>query len=219
MRKRQTLLRSIALALLFLLWGTVGWGQELDKVRDHFRLKQALSLAGNPDMKLELELVDEQVDKIRELVNEYSKSSDKISEEYHILIAKESTEDRDAVASRALKTQREAYAKLNQNLLKVLNKLLLPQQSQRFNQLALQKQLEFEFKGDRIGMFVGLAERLKLSEKERKEFERKVDLAKKSYLEEAKKLQDKLDKELADALPERAREGFKKLIGDLYGSR
>jgi Spy/CpxP family protein refolding chaperone len=185
------MVNSIRLALAFLiLFAFCDFCSAQQKVEDHFKLRQLITLSGNSDLIKEIELVAEQKSNIKKLVGEYSQKCRRITSEYMVKEADITASDLpkvrvDSKIEEAEAVRVESMEKAAKALLVEADKVLLPHQQSRILQLAFQKQLEFEYKGDKIGMFVGVAEKLQLSKKERDEFKVGVEKAKKEYLAEA----------------------------------
>ncbi|QEG22776.1 hypothetical protein [Mariniblastus fucicola] len=188
-----------------------------------FKLRVFLDLLGKPDLVAELEIVESQKLEIGKVGEEYITACDKVFEDFHSQSAT-SEAIADASAREEMRTvannaMHASHKKLGQEALESLDRILLPHQMKRLNQLVVQKLLLVEYRGDLFGLFAGVAKRLNISPKDNAKFKERLSELKQEYEQKIKELQNKLRKDVMDKLPEGARSEFTQLIGEIYRAR
>ena len=99
-----------------------------------------------------------------------------------------------------------------------MEEALLPHQIKRLKQIALQKQLLAETKGDQFEMVLRLGDQLELKPREKTKLKTDIAKAKKEYQEELKKLHQKYQKRILDSMPPESQEKLKEILGDMFSA-
>jgi phytoene dehydrogenase-like protein len=183
-------------------------------------LHQLLSITNNAELAKELQLVDEQLEKLRPLVEEYMKrmretsaenqeNYRKISEFVRAGKQQEAIELNMKVQEESMNTSEESFKKIEQ--------ILLPHQINRIQQLGLQQKVKLQspYYG-MLGMPLMLSEELELTDEQQEKLEKATKEADAEMRKAIEKLSDRLMKHVLESLPKEKREEYKEIIGDLY---
>jgi hypothetical protein len=158
----------------------------------------------NPQVQKELEVVDYQLEQIKELQSKLQAETREIYAE----IAKLPREDQSAEYQEAQKKVQELYKDHNAKL----KKILLPQQIDRLEQISAQMQLRG---GAAYGLRGALAEKLGLSEQQQTELKEKAAEKNRELYAKYAELKAEMEKELLDeVLTAKQRKQLDDLIGE-----
>ncbi len=168
------------------------------------KIRQVFNLAKDSGIRTELEIVDSQVKKLEELKAEYIERGNEISAETKSLAGKE-----------AQQVTSQMWQENHKTTLKEIEKILLPHQVKRLNQIARQSSIKFVARGDRFKMYIVIANQMGLSDSELKAFQKKVMKEKQEYEQNLRELMKKTDQAVFRHLPKKAQKRVDELFGDI----
>lgn len=167
----------------------------------------AIGLLENEDVRKELEIVDEQVDKLTEL-------RDKLREEMRSQFQgfRDLSEDERRTRFEEMRGKMEERAKEMQ---KEVDEILLPQQRERLAQISLQQRLQRA--GTVDGLTSGeLAEELGITEEQKKAMQEAAQAAEKELQEKIAKARAEARDKILDTLTSEQKEKIKKMLGSEF---
>jgi Spy/CpxP family protein refolding chaperone len=174
-----------------------------------------LDLLRNDDVRKELELVDDQIEKLEALEARQREESQRLfgggggGGGFRNLSAEE-REKRTA-------EMRESMQKLQEEMQKEIDGILLPQQSKRLKQLVAQRRLQ-GFGGNLVSVDA-LATELELSDAQKAELQEKSEALQKELREEIAKLQKQARSELFEVLTPAQRAQLEEMMGEPFEFR
>ena len=188
-------------------------------------LGQLLQLVYNKGLMNELEILDDQMDKVKKIGQDYQKQMMEMtkanSEMYTKMaeIQKRAAEgDKDAKAEIKTLTA-EYYEKMSESqskTIKDLEEVLLPHQMKRLRQIARQQSFKWMKNSDYFGIPYAMSNELDLSREQKKELKKVTDKIRKEFYEDVAKMRKKSMKKILDALTAEQREKFDDIVGDFY---
>lgn len=169
------------------------------------KIRQVFDLAKDPRIRVELEIVDYQVEKLEMLKAEYSGRIQQVGEEAKSLSNKKGE-----------KLMSEKWEEIQISTVKKIERVLLPHQIKRLNQLARQRPIKFVARGDRFKMYIVMANQLDLSDEEIESFKKNVMKEKQEHEKKMRELMAKTDSAVRQHLPKKAREKYNEMFGEIY---
>ena len=163
------------------------------------------SLINNPSVQKDLELVGDQLEKVRKLQKEHNR---KIQD--HFKGFKDGS-----INLNNMEDLRSSMEELKAKQREELNKLLLPQQVDRLKQIAFQTHMRQSGTANALAS-KKIAEELGLSNEQVKALKDKAKELKKKLAEDIEKLKEKLKEELLSDLTSEQREKIKAMTGEKY---
>lgn len=195
-------------------------GSELDRWKG-FLVQEIAAISNNsPKTLKELEIVDEQIQKIKEIATAQAKGNISISNTYRKLFAEITAEfNSPGYKKKSSELKSKMVKELNDlatQSMKELEKVILPHQMKRIEQIARQKQLTQRSNGDKIWMYRDLAEKIGMERNDIVTLTKNLATIRKEYLEDIKKASEKAEKKILKQFTAEQRAEIKKLIGDLF---
>ena len=163
------------------------------------------SLANNTSVQREIELVDEQMDQIREINSEFGK---KIQEEISGMRLGNMDPDRGRNLS-------ELIQRLNDEKRSRMQEVLLPHQFDRLRQIALQTQMKRSGEAATLGSDK-VAEELGITPEQQEKIKARADELKKEMEQKIAQLKEEMRDELLDELTRDQREKLEEMMGDSF---
>ena len=159
------------------------------------------SMLQNPSIQKEIELVDEQVQQIREIQREFGQ---KIKEQL-----------KGGISGEKAKNLGELIRKLKEEQKEKMNDVLLEHQQERLNQVSLQTQLRNSGTANALAT-ANFKEALGLSDEQIEKLRKKATELKKDMEEKIKKMREEMKEELLGELSSSQRRKLTKMLGDKY---
>ena len=155
------------------------------------------------DVRKELELVDDQIEKLEEFSNRQRESGRELFAGLRDLSREERAEKfREIFAKRAEESQKE------------IGKILLPHQTKRLGQLAVQYRMR---SGTSRGLTSGsVAEELGITEEQQEDIRKKAEEVQKELNEKIAKLREEARDDILQALTPQQRAKFKQMVGEPF---
>lgn len=199
----------VALAIVTISFASSAWAQQEGRRSrggfvPFFGGGANTGLLMRDDVRKELEIVDDQVEKIRAL-------SDEMREQMRDLysgLRDLSQEERQAKFTEL----REKSAELQKELSAKVDDVLLPQQRDRLKQIGLQMQMRY--RGTSGLLTDQLAEDLNITDKQKEELRAKAEEVRKSLEEQIAKARAEARDELLEVLTQEQRDKLKALLGN-----
>lgn len=163
------------------------------------------SMVNNPSVQKDLELVGEQLDKVKDLQREHGAEMQK-----HIGSLKNGSLDLGN-----LDALKESMARLKTRQQEQLKKLLLPHQIERLQQIALQTHMRQSGTANALAN-KKVVEKLGISEDQVKNLKKKAKELKEKMAKDIEELKKKMKEELLKELTSEQRETLNSLTGDQY---
>jgi hypothetical protein len=168
-------------------------------------MSDAFSLANNPDVQKEIELLDDQLKQLNSINADFSK---RIQEEMGNLVNGDISPDRGREIGELIK-------KLNQEKQTKMEGVLLPHQFARLRQIAFQQQMKFQGDANAI-MSDKVAQELGLTEEQKKKLAARAEELKKELEEKIAKLKQETRESLLGELTGEQREKLKEMMGGAF---
>lgn len=192
----------------------------LRNVPEEMLLQQLVSIAHNPRLRDELEIIDKQVSELAEVLRDYQQERQQFMMENRKDMELAQQAAREGMGEVAQGVMRELQKEMREKSaahFKRINEILLPHQIKRFRQIALQMMLKHASGyGDEFGMPLALADHLGLSPKEKESLRKTVEDARTEFSEEVKALRETTRNKILNAIPAEKRKEYHALIGDLF---
>lgn len=163
------------------------------------------SMVNNPSVQKDLNLVGEQLDKVKELQREHSEEMRK-----HFAGMKNGSLDLGN-----LDGLKESMAELKRKQREQLEKLLLPHQIDRLHQVALQQHMKQAGTANALAN-KKVAEELGISDEQIDNLKKKAKELKEKLAKDIEALKEKMKKELLQELKPEQREKLESMVGDKY---
>lgn len=167
-----------------------------------------LGLAMREEVQQELQLVDEQKDKVRDLMDD---SMTRMREEIGPMFAN-FRDMSDEERQEAFAEVRKKAESMNAELEKDLGKILLPHQMERLKQIDLQSKVRGQGAGD-------IAKALNLTDEQREKLEQRMVEVQEEMRTKIRELQAEAREKMLDVLTPEQREQLKKMMGDSFEMR
>ncbi len=167
----------------------------------------SMGLLMNEDVRKELEIVEDQEKKLREVGE---KMREKMREAFSGM-RDASSEDRQAMWEKARTKMREVQTEMQKDV----DKILLPHQRDRLKQLALQQSIRYRGMSGALGGDT-LSKELGLTEKQKEKLRAKAEEVQKKLQERIAKLRKEAEEDLLDVLTPEQQAKIKKLIGEQF---
>lgn len=224
------LLISSLFVLAFISWtpSSVSYAQDVGErtavqryIETASFMKTLRDIVLRDNIKQELGIVDYQLETLKTISEKFRKDSRAIGLKAGAKLNPILTDDT-LSESESQRLQLEinierfaAISKAGDSLNAEIDNVLLPHQLKRLKQLSAQKEMLEQAGRDRSRLFLAMAQRIGMSEVEKKDFEKQYEDIRKSHLEEAAALKKKYDQKLIDALPENAKKKLTEIFGEL----
>jgi Spy/CpxP family protein refolding chaperone len=167
-----------------------------------------IGLAMREEVQQELQLVDEQRDKVRDLMEE---ARDRVREEIGPMFA-DFRDMSDEERREAFDKIRKKGEEMNAELEKDLGKVLLPHQMERLKQIDMQAKVRNSGAGD-------IAKALNLSDEQREKLEARIAEVREEMRAKIRELEAEAREKMLDVLTTEQRDQLKKLMGDQFEMR
>jgi len=185
-------------------------------------VKQFLELEYNKDLRDELEVVDSQMKKFKELIeNHYGKMQDgspkgnALFQQYKTLTRQGDERAAQEVLNRSYReNQRHARAQ-GDSLLEHINDIFLPHQLQRLRQVILQRKLGWDVNGY-LAMPFAVRSKLDLDSQQNERLEKTTRRVIEEFGKEVAMLRKRKMDEVLSVLSPQDREKIRELVGDFY---
>lgn len=173
------------------------------------KINQVFDITKEARLANELEILGEQIEKLKALKSEYA---DLVKQNYKDVATKTKGMSREE----ANKVKTEMWKKIHLSTVRKIEKILLPHQVKRLNQIAVQRRLHLISRGDRFEMIIAMAKKLDLEKSEFESFKDSVNKEKERYEKSLLELIKKTDKAILRSLPPKARKQLTELHGEIY---
>ena len=173
------------------------------------KLNQIFDVTKQVKLANELEILDEQIEKLKLLRKDYLEKVTKFQKQLD-----EQTKGLSKEETRKFTSQ--FFDKTQTSTVKQIEKILLPHQVKRLNQIAIQRRFAVISRGDRFDMLIAISKELKLSKSELESFEKNVKKEKERYEKNVRDLIRKTDMQILKHLPPAARKQLKEMVGEIY---
>lgn len=168
-------------------------------------MSDAFSLANNPDVQKEIELLDDQQKQLNAINEDFSK---RIQEEMGSLVNGNVSPERGKEIGELIK-------KLNEEKRQKMEGVLLPHQFTRLRQIAFQQQMKYQGDANAI-MSEKVAEELGITEDQKKKLSERADELKKELEEKIARLKEETRESLMEELTSEQREKLKEMMGGAF---
>lgn len=168
-------------------------------------MSDAFSLANNPDVQKEIELLDDQQKQLNAINEDFSK---RIQEEMGSLVNGNVSPERGREIGELIK-------KLNEEKRQKMEGVLLPHQFTRLRQIAFQQQMKYQGDANAI-MSEKVAEELGITEDQKKKLSARADELKKELEEKIARLKEETRESLMEELTSEQREKLKEMMGGAF---
>jgi len=183
-------------------------------------VSQLMQAVGNQHLHQELEIVPDQVAKMRELAVRFQ--SEQANNQKRIMESQQELQQlfRDAKWEEAIELSKKMYEPMEdaaRNIIEEADTILLPHQTERIRQIAKQQALKFRthFR-DEFGIPFALADELELDEATKRQLRDTTEQARKEFYEEVEKLRAKTNEKILATLPKPKQEKLKEIVGEFY---
>ena len=195
----------------------------LQKAQRNFLLRQILTASDAGPVAKDLELTDYQQEMLKDIRGQYAEKSKAMMGvmQEAMTIQSDTTlgeKERRTKLRSVMKERDKKFKVIVDELVVKMEEALLPHQIKRLKQIALQKQLLAETKGDQFEMVLRLGDQLELKPREKTKLKTDIAKAKKEYQEELKKLHQKYQKRILDSMPPESQEKLKEILGDMFSA-
>ena len=183
-------------------------------------MQQLMQLNFNTELRLELEIVDDQVDTVKELAQNYQREMMEFHAKHGKLAIEMQQLQRDGKQKEAQELG-EKYQRLNQELsesyMTKAEEVLLPHQIQRLKQIAKRQSAKYtnQFQ-DEFGAVASIANEIGLSAEEKKELIDTIKQARAEYYETVAEAKKKANEKIMAALTTEQKEKIKEILGEEY---
>ena len=199
-------------------WG--GGEQQQRAMETQFFMQQLMMLGHNEELRKELEVVDEQVEDVKDLAQNYQKDimkfytdNQELGQEMQQLIRDGKMEE----AQELGKQYQEKNAEFAQGYLDKANEVLLPHQIDRLKQIAKQQVVKMTNQySDEFGMASSMAKELGLSKEETKKLNETIKAAREEYYEAVETAKKKANEKIMSVLTIEQQEKMKEILGDMW---
>lgn len=191
-----------------------------ERMQRQMQMSQLMQILGNEDMRKELAIVPDQVEELREIVQEYQQLQMKFQMENRESQAKVQQLFREKRMEEAVAVAKEMHAeydKQSKSLVGGVDEFLLPHQLDRLKQIAKQQSLKYRTRfRDEFGIPLALADELELSQEERKKLAETTEKARAEFYKKVEELKKQTNEKILNSLPATKRAKVKEIIGDYY---
>lgn len=183
-------------------------------------MQQLMQLNYNAELRKELEVVDDQVEEVKELGQDYQRDMMKFHQK-NAQLAVEMQKLSMAGKHKEAQELGEKYQQLNQELsdkyMEKAEEVLLPHQIQRLKQIAKRQGARFmnEFQ-DEFGVVASVADEIGLSADEKKRLIDTIRQARKEYYESVADAKKKANEKIMASLTTEQKEKMKEILGEEY---
>jgi hypothetical protein len=194
--------------------------QQAEMMDTQFFMQQLMQLGFSSELRKELEIVDDQVESVKELAQEYQKEmmdfyrgNRELQTELQDLYQSGKHEEARELSLEYQEKQRE----FNDGFMNKAAGTLLPHQVDRLKQISKQQRVKTmnQFQ-DEFGVTSALADEIGLSEQEKKRLLDAIKAARKAYYEEVEAAKKKANAVIMAALTTEQQEKLRGIIGDPY---
>jgi len=183
-------------------------------------MQQLMMLGHDSELRKELEVVDDQVESVKELAQEYQKemmdfhmSNSKLGME----IQKLYKEGKVAEAKEITEEYQKRSEEFSQEYMERASEVLLPHQIERLNQIAKRQGAKYtnEFH-DEFGIAASFADEMGLSAEEKKRLADTIKEAREEYYATVAEAKKKANEKILSVLTTEQKEKMKEILGDEY---
>ena len=198
--------------------------QEQEEVKNNsMMISQLIHLMHNKSLTGELEILDEQLDKVKKISQQHLAQFTEMSKAN---VEKEMMEAQNRAGGDTQKSKDEIkaikekyYSKVleaQQKTLDELGKVLLPHQLKRLRQIGQQRFFKLLRNADYFGIPYAMSDELKIPRKQKRELKEITDEVRQKFYEDVRKLRKKSMKQILSKLTAKQRKEFEERIGDFY---
>ena len=185
-----------------------------------FLMAQIMQLGHNADMRKELEVVDDQVDGLKKLAQDYqaammefhSKNSKMMVEVQQLL--------KDGKPFEAQKLSQQFQQKnqdLSDKYMEKASETLLPHQIERLSQISKQQRVKSMNRfSDEFGVAAALADEIGLSKEEKEKLIETIKEARKEYYEKVEALKKVANEKIMSSLTTEQQQKMREILGDTF---
>ena len=190
------------------------------KMETHFLISKIATLAYDVELRKQLDVVDDQADKLKELAKNHQTDTMKFYTDNTELI----TKLQGAAGKEGAEHSIELANKFNQKkadfakaYMDGLMDILLPHQVDRLKQLVKQQRtrLKNQF-SDEFGIAASLADELGLDAEQKKGLNESIKIAREEYYDSVAAAKKKANEKILSALTVEQQEKMKKMVGDIW---
>ena len=222
--------RILAFILVLTLTQSSGaqWemSEKMQKVSsDSMMLSQLIQLTHNKGLMSEMEILDDQMRKVKKIGMEYQQNMMKMTRANSDMYTRMAEVQKrvakgDADAKKELKEITEKfYEDLNgyqTDIITRLENVLLPHQMKRLRQIAKQHSFKWTRNSDYFGMPHAMSKELGLSADQKKKLKQATDKIREKYYREIAELRKKSMEKILSNLTREQRDKFEDMVGDFY---
>ena len=193
--------------------------EEAEKIMEtQFFMSQLMMLGHDEGLRNELEVVDEQVDDLKELAKNYQKDMMSFYSDNKELLEgmqKSALGDNPEDAQEMVKKFQKKNAEFSQGYMDKLEEVLFPHQIERLKQIAKQQQMKLTNKySDEFGIAASLSKELGLTAEQEEQLNETIKDARQEYYDTVETAKKKaLDRIMGTLTPEQ-KEKMEEIIGD-----
>lgn len=183
---------------------------------------QLSQLSYNKDLQKELEIVGDQAEAVKKLAQSFQQKQMAFHTENRETMAQihKLMKDGEHSEARELGEKIQDQSKsLSDERMEQLNEILLPHQTKRLLQIAMQRRIKsMNPFNDEFGIPAALADEIGLSKKEKARLMETIEAARKKYYEELETLKKEANEKIMNSLSIEQREKMRDILGDAYDS-
>ena len=185
-----------------------------------FLMQQLMQLGFNSELRKELEIVDDQVESVKKLAQDYQNEMlefQKTGQKFRMEIQK-LVDDGDHEKARELSMEfQEKNQTLADRYIELASETLLPHQIVRLKQISKQQRVKgmSQFQ-DEFGIAASMADEIGLTEDEKSRLIEIIKDARKQYYEEVESAKKVANEKIMGALTAEQKEKLRELIGETY---
>jgi competence protein ComGC len=222
------MLFSIAIVLIFAIPSLAQQEDAMAKARERqakmmetqMFMNQLMQLGFNGELRKELEIVDDQVESVKELAQDYQKEMMEFHREngqIGIEIQKLVKEGKNAEAAELGKDYQDRNREFSESYMDQAAEVLLPHQIKRLKQISKRQGARYsnQFQ-DEFGIAASFADELGLSAEEKKRLIDTIKEARKEYYTTVADAKKKANEKIMSALTTEQKEKMKEIFGDEY---
>lgn len=197
-----------------------GGEQQQKMMETQFFMQQLMMLGHNEELRKELEVVDDQVEDVKDLAQNYQKDMMKFYSENRELMEEMQQLYRDGNTEEGLEMGKEFQkknAEFSQSYMDKAAAVLLPHQIDRLKQIAKQQVVKMTNKySDEFGMASSMAKELGLSPEETRKLNETIKAARDEYYAAVETAKKKANEKIMSVLTIKQQEKMKEILGDMW---
>lgn len=196
-------------------------GEEQRKMMEtQFFMQQLMMLAHDEELRKELEVVDDQVEEVKKLGQDYQKDMMKFYADNRELMEEMQQMYSDGNVEEAQEMGKEFQKKnteFSESYMDRAAEVLLPHQIERLKQIAKQQVVKMTNQySDEFGMASSMAKELGLTPEESKKLNETIKEAREEYYEAVEAAKKKANEKIMSVLTIEQKEKMKQILGDLW---